>query len=183
MATHWAGVSSPTGAYQAKLAVSALGIGGSVLDAGPEPVARPLVERPVADDDVGHAGLHCHRRLLDGPAPGSPAVVDPAEEGELPHSQASGDLDLRVGVRAEGDHPIDLVRLDAGVTEGQVDRLHCQPELAAAGLLGEFGGPDADDGGGAGKGVLGPAHRADPTGRSCRRTEPDGSRSRTVPVT
>jgi hypothetical protein len=28
MATHWAGVSSPNGAYQAKLAVSALGTGG-----------------------------------------------------------------------------------------------------------------------------------------------------------
>ena len=72
MATHWAGVSSPTGAYQAKLAVSALGDRRPVLHAGAEPVARSLVEGPVADDDVGHPGVDGHGRLLDGAAPRHP---------------------------------------------------------------------------------------------------------------
>ena len=41
--------------------------------------------------------------------------MDPAEEGELADAEAAGDLDLRVGVRAEGHQAVDLGRLDAGV--------------------------------------------------------------------
>ena len=125
--------------------VGRLGVGdrGPVLHPGAEPVARPLVEGPVADDDIGHARLDGHGRLLDGAAPGAAAVVDAAEEGQLAHAQAAGDLDLRVGVRAEGDQPVHLGRLDAGVAQGEVDRLDGQPQLAATRLLGELGGPDA----------------------------------------
>ncbi len=162
--------------------VGRLGVGdrGAILHPGAEPVARPLVEGPIADHHVGHARLHGHGGLLDGGAPGTAPVVDAAEEGQLPHAQAAGDLDLRVGVRAEGHQPVDLGRLDAGVTQGQVDGLHGQAQLTAAGLLGELGGPDAHDGGVVGEGVLFAAHRADPL------DEPDeleGRVSRTVPVT
>ena len=146
--------------------IGRLGVGyrGPVLHPGTEAIARPLVEGPVADDHVGHARLDGHRRLLDGGAARAPAVVDAAEEGQLAHAQAAGDLDLRIGVGAEGDQPVDLGRLDAGVAQGQVDRLHRQAEVTAAGLLGELGGPDAGDGGVAGVGVAVSAHRP---GRRC----------------
>ena len=98
-----------------------------------------------------------------------------------------GDLDLRVGVGAEGHQSVDLGRFDAGVTEGEVDRLDGQAELAAPRLLGELGGSDAHDGRVAGERMPVPAHRADPlapdgTGRPARRTgrEEQTDRSRDV---
>ena len=119
MATHWAGVSRPKGAYQAKLAVSALGTGARSCTPVPKRLPGALVEGPVADHHVGHTGLDGHGRLLDGAARRSAAVVDPAEEGQLADAQAAGDLDLGVGVRAEGDQAVDVGRLDAGVVAGR----------------------------------------------------------------
>ena len=153
--------------------VRGLGVGGRepTLHADTEPVARSLVERPIADDHVGHSGLDGHGCLLDGAASGPAAVVDAAEEGELPHAQAAGDLDFGIGVRAEGHQTVHLGRLDPGIAQGEVDGLHGQSQLAAARLLGELGGADSGDGGLAYEGVLGAAHWAPPTGRS-RRTVP-----------
>jgi hypothetical protein len=48
------------------------------------------------------------RGLLDGAAGGSAAVVDAAEEGEVAHAQAAGDVDVRIGVGAEAHHAADL---------------------------------------------------------------------------
>ena len=150
-----------------------VGDGQATLHAGAESVAGAFVERPVADDDVGHTGLDGQGGLLDGAAARPAAVVDAAEERELAHAETPCDLDLGVGVRAEGDQAVHLGRLDAGVPQGQVDRLDGQAQLAAARLLGELGGADAGDGRLADVGVVRHAHRAPPAGRS----------SRTVPVT
>ncbi len=159
-----------------------IGDGRAVLHAGTEPVPRTLVEGPVADHDIGHAGGHGHGRLLDGAAAGAAAVVDAAEERQLADAQAPGDLDLRVGVGAEGHQSVDLGRLDAGVTEGEVDRLDGQAELAAPRLLGELGGSDAHDGRIAGERMPVAAHRADPSAPAGP-DGPDGRSRRTVPVT
>src|SRR3712207_8382533 len=85
-----------------------------VLHAGAEPVPGALVEGPVADDDVGHAGGDGEGRLLDGAPAGPAAVVDAAEEGQVPDPDAAGDLDLRVGLHGEADHPVDLRRPEPG---------------------------------------------------------------------
>ena len=115
------------------------------LDACSESRTRPLVERPVADDDVGHPGRDRHRGLLDGRARGAAAVVDPAEEREVAHAEDPGDLDLGVRVRGEGDEPVDLGGIDPGVGESRGDGLDRKPELGSAGLLRELGRTDAAD--------------------------------------
>ena len=85
-------------------AFSALGSGGPALDAGAEAAPGALVEGAVADHDVGHARGHGQRRLLDGRARRAAAVVDAAEEGQLADAETAGDVDVGVGVGAEGDH-------------------------------------------------------------------------------
>jgi len=76
--------------------VGALGVGHrcAVLHTGPEAVPRALVERPVADDHVGHARCDGQGGLLDGRARRPAAVVDAAEEGELANAEAAGDVDV-----------------------------------------------------------------------------------------
>ena len=136
--------------------VGVLGVGRrrAALDAGAEAVAGPFVEGPVADDDVGHPGGHGHGRLVDGGAGRPAAVVDAAEEGQLAHAEGAGHLDLGVGVGRESDHAVDVGGSQTGVIEGGGHRLGGQAQLAAARVLGEFGGPDTADGGRPGEGVV-----------------------------
>ncbi len=108
--------------------------------------------------------------------------MDPGKEGELAHAQGLGHVDLRVGVRGVGDHALHLARCDAGVGQGGVDRLDGQAKLAAPGVLGELGGPDAHHRGVPGKGMgsgTGPGHHSTPLVLSA----PAGKSKRTVPVT
>ena len=99
--------------------VRVLGVGQRrpPLHAGAEAAARALVEGAVADDHVGHARGDGQRRLLDGGAGRAAAVVDAAEEGQVADAEAAGDVDVGVGVRAEGHHPLHLGRGDAGVVQ------------------------------------------------------------------
>ena len=71
----------------------------------------------------------------------------------------TGDLDLGVRLRAEAGEAVDLAGGDAGVVERGDDGLAGQAHLAPAGILGELGGTDADDGGLAAE-LVAPGHRA-----------------------
>ena len=74
--------------------------------------------------------------------------------------------------------------VEAGVVEGGGHRLGGQAQLAAARVLGEFGGADAADGGGAGEGVARAARAHDGGLPRCpRRRSGAGATARTVPVT
>ena len=132
---------------------------GPALHAGAEAAARALVEGAVTDDDVGHPGGDGQRRLLNGGAGRAAAVVDAAEEAQLADAQAARDVDVGVGVRAEGDHALHLGRRQTGLLQRQVHRLHGQAQLGAPRGLGELGGPDAGDGHPAGERVR---HQAPP---------------------
>ena len=131
---------------------------GVVLHAGAEAAPAALVERAVADDDVGHARGDGHRRLHDRAARRAAAVVDAGEVAQLADADVAGDLDLGVGVRGERDQPVDVGRLEPGVGDRGGDRLAGQLHLAASGVLGELGGADADDGGLAADRVPGASH-------------------------
>ena len=127
--------------------VEAVGVdlGGSGERELPEPALGALVEAAVADHDVGHAGRDRHRRLLDGRAGRTAAVVDPAEEPHLLHAQLAGHRDLGGGVHGERRQPVDVVDAQPAVGQRGADRLDRELELGAAGRLGELGGADADD--------------------------------------
>ena len=156
--------------------VRVLGVrqGWAALHAGAEAAARPFVEGAVADDDVGHAGGDRQRCLLHGGAGGAAAVVDAAEERQVADAQAACDVDVGIGVRAEGHHPLDLGGSNAGIGQRGGDRLDGQAQLGAARILGELGGADAGDGGPAGEGV-GVGHHAPASAT--------GNSTVTVPVT
>ena len=132
-----------------------------------------LVERPVADDVVGDAGVDREHRLLDRAARRAAAVVDAGEEGELADPEVLGDLDLGVGVGGERDHAVDLRRLDPGVDDRRLARLDGEPQVGAPGVLRELGRTDADDRGGIEEAVA-VAH--------CLPPDPCGSTSVTVPT-
>ncbi len=125
-----------------------------VLDASAEAAAGALVERPVADDVVGDAGVDGEDRLLDGAARRASSVMDAREERQLADAEVAGDLDLGVRVGRERDHAVDLGGLEPGVGDRGLARLDREAHLGAAGLLRELGGADADDGGRVPKGVL-----------------------------
>ncbi len=110
-----------------------------------EPVARAFVERPIADHDLRHPGLHGHDGLLDGRTGRPAAVVHPAEERQLRDAELTGDRDLGVGVHGEADESVHIGGFEAGVVECVADRLGGELELASPGLLGELGRADADD--------------------------------------
>ena len=120
--------------------------------AEPEPGA--LVERSVADHDLGDAGGDGHRGLHDGARRGSAAVRDAGEEGEVLDADVAGDLDLFVLVDGESDHAVDVGRGEPGVVERGLDRLAGELHFAAAGLLGEFGLADPGDRGFAAQAAL-----------------------------
>ncbi len=84
-------------------------MGGRSWTPGTEAATRPLVEGPVADDDVGHPGLDGHRGLLDGGARRAAAVVDAAEEGEIADPEARAISISGLVSDGEGDHAADLV--------------------------------------------------------------------------
>src|ERR1700730_112323 len=107
---------------------------------------RPLVERPVAHDDVGRPGRDGHGRLLDAPTAGASAVVDPAEETEARNAKVPGNLDLRIRIRGEGDHAVDILWSESGIGDGRGHCLHSKSHLTSTRLLGELGGTDAGDG-------------------------------------
>ena len=123
-----------------------VGDGGSALDARPEAITGALIEGPIADHVVRHAGIDGQSRLLDGGAGRSAAVVDPAEEGQVTDPQRTGDVDVRVGLRRVGHHAPDLVRGDPSICDGRLDRLGGEPQFRAAGGLRELSGADADNG-------------------------------------
>ena len=151
MATHYAGVSRPCRHVPGEVRVLGGGDGRPALDAGAEAVAGALVEGPVADHDVGHTAGDGHGRLVHGGARRAAAVVDAAEKREVADAQGAGHVDLGIGVGREGDHAIDLGRLDAGVPQRRGDRLGGEAQLARARVLGELGGADPGDGGPAGE--------------------------------
>ena len=122
-----------------------VGRGRAVLDARAEAMAGALVEGPVDDDHVGDALGDRHGRLLDRAARRAATVVDPGEELEVADAGQAGDLDLRVGVGGEGDHAVDVGRLDAGVLEGKDRGLAGQLHLRAPRGLGELRGADPGD--------------------------------------
>ncbi len=136
------------------------GTGGPVLHAGTEAAARALVEGSVAEDVVGDALGHRHRRVLHGGARRAPAEVDAAEVGELADAETAHHVVLRVALHGEGRQPVDLLGCDAGVVERGDARLEGQAQLAAPRALGELGGPDADDGGRPGEAVAGHGRHA-----------------------
>jgi hypothetical protein len=112
-----------------------------------EPEADPgtFVERAVDDDHLGDSGRDRHRRLLHARARGATAVADAREERQLADAQCSRDDDLGVGLHRERGEAVDVLGRQAGVVEGGQDRLARQLQLAAPGVLAEFGGADADD--------------------------------------
>ena len=113
-----------------------------------EPASGPLVQRPVADHHGGRAGRDGHRRVLHGRARGAAAVADLAEVAQPRDAELAGDRDLGVAVHGEGDQAVHVGRGEPGVVQRGPHRLGGEPELAAAGVLGELGRPDAGDGGG-----------------------------------
>jgi len=81
MATHEAGVSKPTGRYDAMCAFSAVGEGRRPWTPAPKPLPeRSLEGAGKQTHDVGDARGHGERRLLDGGAGRPAAVVEAAEE-------------------------------------------------------------------------------------------------------
>ena len=114
-------------------------------DPAAEAAAGALVEGAVADDDVGDAGRHRERRLLHGGAGRSAAVVDAAEEGQLPHAEGASDLDLGAAVGGERHQSAHIAGRHPGVVECSTHRLDRQLQLGAARVLGELGRADAGD--------------------------------------
>ena len=110
-----------------------------------------FVEGAVGDDAVRDAGGDGDRRLLHGRAGRAAAVVDLREELEVTDTGGARDGDLGVGVHRERDHAVDVGGRQARVVERVEHRLGGEPQLAAAGVLREVGGADADDRGLAGQ--------------------------------
>ena len=111
-----------------------------------EPAARPLVQRPVADHDLGHPGRDGQRGLLHDRAGRAAAVADLAEERQLAGAQLAGDRDLGAAVHHERDQAVHVGGGQAGVVQRGADRLGGQLQLAAARVLGELGRAQAGDG-------------------------------------
>ena len=122
-----------------------------------EPHPRPLVERAVCHDAVRDAGGDGHGRLLHGRARRPAAVMDLGEELQIPDAGGARDGDLGVGVHRERRHAVHVGGRQARVVERVEHRLGGQPQLAAAGVLREVGGADADD-----RGLAGQAARVTP---------------------
>ena len=110
-----------------------------------EPLTRPFVESPVCHNAIRDTGRHRDGRLLDRRARRAAAVVDLGEELQIPDAGGPRDGDLGVGVHREGDHAVDVTGCQTGVVERVQDGLGGEPKLAAAGVLREVGGADADD--------------------------------------
>ena len=110
-----------------------------------EPHAGALVESPVGHHAIRDTGGHRDGRLLHGGACRPAAVVDLGEELQVPDTRCARDGNLGVGVHRERRHTVDVGRGQAGIVECVEHRLGGQAQLAAAGVLGEVGGPDSDD--------------------------------------
>ena len=111
----------------------------------PEPRARAFIERPVCDNAIRDTGGHRNGRLLDRGAGGAAAVMDLGEELQVTDAGGARDGDLGVRVHRERDHAVDIGRGQPRIVERVEHRLGRQPKLAAAGVLREVGGSDADD--------------------------------------
>ncbi len=110
-----------------------------------EPLTRAFVESAVCHNAIRDAGGDRDGRLLDGRAGRAAAVVDLGEELQVADAGGPRDGDLGVGVHRERDHAVDVGRRQTRVVERVEHRLGGQPQLAAAGVLREVGGADADD--------------------------------------
>src|SRR5262245_55222432 len=110
-----------------------------------EPPARPFVECPVTDHDLGCSGGNRHGRMMNGPACRAAAVADLPEERQFCYPQLAGHGDLGVAVHRERDHAVHVGWPEAGIVERGSDRLGGYPELTAARILGELGSSDARD--------------------------------------
>ena len=110
-----------------------------------EAIARPLVERPVTDDDLCDAGRDRHGRLHDGAARRAAAVRDPAEHRHLADAEVPRQLHLLGGVHRERDEPVDVGRTQPGVGQRRLHGFARELQLGAARFLGELGLPDAGD--------------------------------------
>ena len=64
---------------------------------------------------------------------------------QLGDAELARDRDLGVAVHGEGNQAVHVGRAQAGVVQRGPDRLDGQPQLAAAGVLGELGRADPDD--------------------------------------
>ena len=106
---------------------------------------RPFVERAVGHHAVRDPRGDGHGRLLNGRARRATAVVDLGEELQIPDAGGPRDGDLGIGVHRERRHAVHVGRRQARVVECVENRLGGQPQLAAAGVLREVGGADADD--------------------------------------
>jgi hypothetical protein len=132
IATCAAGVDRPCGYDQAHLHLS---------ESGP----RAFVETSVCDNAIGDTGRHRDRRLLDGGAGCTTAVVDLREELELADAGGPGDSYFGVRVHRERHHAVDVGGGQARVVERIQHGLCGKPQFAAAGILREVGGADAGD--------------------------------------
>src|ERR1700742_4568771 len=72
-------------------------------------------------------------------------MVHPREERQVADADVSSDLDFVTGVHREGDHAVDIARLQPGFIDCGFDRLAGELELTASRLLGELGLADAGD--------------------------------------
>ena len=110
-----------------------------------EALPRPLIERAVYHHGVRHArrdgrGSELHRgRGTAATSTRASGVV------QLRNAERADERELVVAVGGERDHPVDVVRREAGLRDRREDRLARELELGAPGVLGEFRLTDADD--------------------------------------
>ena len=113
----------------------------------PEAPPRALVERAVDHHRIGRARCDCGRGVLHRGARPTPAAPCARGEAQLRDADAADDRQLVVDVDGEGHRAVDVGGGEAGVGDGRRHRLAGELQLAAAGVLGELGLADADDGG------------------------------------
>src|SRR5204862_368287 len=82
---------------------------------------------------------HRHRRLHHRACRRPAAVVHAAEERQVADADVPRDLDLVARIHGEGDHAVDVARLQPSVVDRGFHRLAGELELTATGLLGESG--------------------------------------------
>ena len=104
------------------------------------------VERPVADDAVGHAGGDRQRCAPDDRQRHAATEVLVDEVVHALDAQALGEHVRRHRVAgAEGGQPVDVAELEPGVGHRRLHRPGRQPERAHPRVLRELGGADAGD--------------------------------------
>ena len=129
----------------AVLDTAGVGIDGQTAHHLTETEFRALVEGTVGDDHLGHARRDRQGGLLDGRRRSAAAVPDLAEELQIPDPGGPRHRGLQVGIHCEGHQAVDIGGGQARIVERVEHRLGGQPQLAAAGVLGEVGGADAGD--------------------------------------